>query len=59
MDGKIFARKSLLSFSAIVQPEKSDEYPGENKFEFSIRFAMLGGLILLPLQKCLICMSVG
>ena len=37
MDGKIFARKSLLSFSAIVQPEKSDEYPGENKFEFSIR----------------------
>ena len=37
MDGKIFARKSLLSFSAIVQPEKSNEYPGENKFEFSIR----------------------
>ena len=38
MDGKIFARKSLLSFSAIVQPEKSNEYPGENKFEFRVTF---------------------
>ena len=35
--GKIFARKSSLSFSGIVQPEKSNEYTGENKFEFSIR----------------------